>query len=177
MYFHSSTQLLLHRYSPNLANSYVPESPPQDGTEYTYGQLFVCTNGSAVKIQTPTQWNPLGRNMTAQRPVASPSSILLPPSSYCAFIAARENLARISKYVTIYIFFNFLKIAGVWNCVNQRVYFLCDFWQQIHYVYLSRSTVAVLLEHREKCVCMRARVCVWECVCVCVCYITYKSTF
>jgi hypothetical protein len=52
----------------------------------------------------------MGRNMTAPPPVTSPSSILPTPSSYCAFIAARENLARVSKYVTIKIFY-FLKIA------------------------------------------------------------------
>jgi hypothetical protein len=66
------------------------------------------TNGSAVEIKTPTHWNLIGRNMTAPPPVESPSRIL-PPPSYCAFIAARENLARVSKkchYLNFLLFKN-----------------------------------------------------------------------
>jgi hypothetical protein len=58
---------------PTEANSNVPESPPQNGTEYTYGQLLMYTNGSAVKIQTPTHWNLIASNMTAPPPVHRPA--------------------------------------------------------------------------------------------------------
>jgi hypothetical protein len=45
----------------------------------------------SVAIQTPTHWNLIGRNVTAQPPVLSPNSIL-PPST-----TARKNLARVLK--------------------------------------------------------------------------------
>ena len=77
------------------------------------------TKGSAVKIQSPTQWNLIGRNITAPPPVASPSSNL-PPPSYCAFIAARETWHVFQKMLP-FKFFYFLKIAWVWNCESQRV--------------------------------------------------------
>ena len=112
-------------------------------------------NGSAVNIQTPTQWNLIGRNMTTLPPVTSPSSIRPPPSSYCTFIAARENLARVSKKL-VFKFFTFKNCLSVNLLKPESVYLLCEFWHQIHY--LPRSIVAVLLEHREKCTCM--------CVCV-----------
>ena len=40
----------------------------------------------------------LDRNTTARPPVLSPSSILLPHSSQCAFIPAGKNLACIVKF-------------------------------------------------------------------------------
>ena len=115
MYFHSSTQLLLHRYSPTLANSNVPESRPQDGTEYTYGQLFMYTNGSAVKIQTPTQWNLIGRNMTAPPPVALPSSSS-PTFILLSFHCRKEKFGTHFKKFHYLIFFTFFK-----NCLNVKL--------------------------------------------------------
>jgi hypothetical protein len=48
-----------------------------------------------TKIQIPRQGNLVGRSLTAQPPVVSPSSILLPLSSHRAFIHARKNAARL----------------------------------------------------------------------------------
>jgi hypothetical protein len=67
--------------------------------QYTYGQTHMYIQGTAVEIQTPTHWNLIGSNMTTLLPVLSPSSILPPLSPYCFFIAARKNLAHISKNV------------------------------------------------------------------------------
>jgi hypothetical protein len=65
----------------------------QVGIEYTYGKvyIYVYTQGSPAEIQTPSHWNVIDRSMTALQPVLSPSSILLPPSSYCAFITASKT--------------------------------------------------------------------------------------
>jgi hypothetical protein len=61
-----------------------------------FAQLAVeYIRGSAIDIQTPAQWYFLGRNMTAPQPVLSPSNILTSPSSHCAFISARKNLAHV----------------------------------------------------------------------------------
>jgi len=55
--------------------------------------LFNCTcmyvQGSPFGIQTPTNWNLIGRSMTALPPVLSPSSIL-PPHSHFTLISARK---------------------------------------------------------------------------------------
>jgi hypothetical protein len=45
----------------------------------------------SVAIQTPTHWNLIGRNVTAQLPVLSPNNILRPHTT------ARKNLARVLK--------------------------------------------------------------------------------
>ena len=66
--------------------------------------------------------------------VLSPSSILPPPSSNCAYIPSRKNLARLLKILFFqFPFFNFLKIALVWNCLTWKclslgvnVYAFCD---------------------------------------------------
>lgn len=77
-----------------------------------------------VQLKTKPQHNRTWSAVTRPpRRLTSSSSILPPPSSYCAFIAARENLARVSKTLLFNgFFFNFLKIAWVWNCVSQRVF-------------------------------------------------------
>jgi len=52
---------------------------------------------SPTEIQTRTQWNLIGRSMTGRPHLLSPSSILSPPSSLCAFIPARKNSLPDSK--------------------------------------------------------------------------------
>jgi len=59
--------------------------------------------GSPVEIQTPTQWNLIGRIMTGPPHVLSPSSIFPSPSSHCASILARKNSARVSKVLLFHI--------------------------------------------------------------------------
>jgi hypothetical protein len=51
-----------------------------------------------VEIQTPTQQKLMDRGMTVPPPVLSPSNILPPPSSDCAFITARKNSCAFQKY-------------------------------------------------------------------------------
>ena len=47
---------------------------------------------SLVEIQSPTQWDLIGRSMTDSPPVLSPNSNLQPSSSRCAFITARKKM-------------------------------------------------------------------------------------
>ena len=61
-----------------------------DGTECTYGQIYMCTNGIPVEIQTPTRFNV----MTVLPPELSPNNTLLPPSFRCSLISERKILAR-----------------------------------------------------------------------------------
>jgi hypothetical protein len=49
------------------------------------------TLGSPLENQIPTHWNMTDFSMTAQPLVLSPSSILLPHSSHCAFTPASKN--------------------------------------------------------------------------------------
>jgi len=60
-------------------------------TEYTCGQLYMCIQGNPDEIQRPAHWNLISRNMTAQPPVLSPSSIPTLLSFQCAFIPAKKN--------------------------------------------------------------------------------------
>jgi hypothetical protein len=54
--------------------------------EYTLGEVFI----TAV---SPAHWTVIGRNMTAPPPLLSPSNILPPHSSHCAFAPSRKKLA------------------------------------------------------------------------------------
>jgi hypothetical protein len=62
------------------SSSYVPEGP-QRKSEWRI-HIINCApmyvQGSSIAIQTPAQWNLIGRSMTAPPPVLSPSSILPP---------------------------------------------------------------------------------------------------
>lgn len=59
----------------------------------TYSQLCNNVEGTAGKIETPTQWNPIGSRMTAPSSVLTPSSILRHPFFYCSLILATEILS------------------------------------------------------------------------------------
>jgi hypothetical protein len=72
--------------------------------------MSVCVQGSPVEIQTPTHYNLIGRSMSAQPPVYSPSSILPPSSSHCAFIPARKKLGARVKTVICFNFLFFQKL-------------------------------------------------------------------
>jgi hypothetical protein len=52
--------------------------------------VYVYKQGSAADILPPTQWNLIGRSLTALSPVLSPSSFIIP---------AGKNSARVSKTV------------------------------------------------------------------------------
>ena len=56
-----------------------------------------CVQGTSVEMQSVTHRNLSGRNVTAPTPVLSPSSILPPRPSQCAFISARKNSQRVSE--------------------------------------------------------------------------------
>jgi hypothetical protein len=101
-----------YRHSPGLRNGYVPEHPAnfanfaQGGIQCTC-QLYTDILGSrpTVEIQTPTHWNLISRSMIAPPSVLSPTSILPPPLSQCAFIPARKNSAPFSNVILIFFFY------------------------------------------------------------------------
>jgi hypothetical protein len=74
------------------------------GVQYSVNlQNARCNNkenkwtGGTVEIQT--HWKLTDCSMTAPQHVLSPSSILPPPSSHCAFIPARKNCAPLKKAI------------------------------------------------------------------------------
>jgi len=75
--------------------------------QYRCGQLYMYTVGSPVKNQIPTQWNMIDFSMTAQPLVLSPSSILLSPSSHCAFTPASKKFGAcliklLPQFITLF---------------------------------------------------------------------------
>jgi len=60
-----------------------------------------------LKSKLPTRWNMIGRSMTDLPPVLSPSSVLPPPLSHCAFIPATKNAAHFEiVFISIFSFKN-----------------------------------------------------------------------
>ena len=57
----------------------------------TWPRMHVVAR-EASRDTNSTQWNLIGRHMTAPPPLLSPSSILPSASFRCAFIAERENI-------------------------------------------------------------------------------------
>lgn len=70
----------------------------QVATKYAYGQLRMY---KSAKIQISKKRNLTGHNMTTVSPALSPRSILLPPSSYFAFVPARKKKSVRFKNVNI----------------------------------------------------------------------------
>ena len=68
----------------------------------TYYQIYMYTRGSPAEIQIQAHWNLTGRSITASPHVSSPSSILPPPSSQCAFIPSRKN--KKACYLNLFTF-------------------------------------------------------------------------
>ena len=86
-----------------FCNNYLPEFAAQFADDSSYGQLYWCIQGSLVEIHTAAHTNPIGRRLL------SPSSILPPPPSHCAFESARKNSARSSETL-LFQFRTFLKL-------------------------------------------------------------------
>jgi hypothetical protein len=64
------------------------------GPEYVYGQLcYMYTKEVHFKSILITHYNLIDRSMNVPQSVLSPSSILPPHSSHCAFIPASKNSA------------------------------------------------------------------------------------
>jgi hypothetical protein len=61
--------------------------------------------GNAVEVQAATNWNLIGRGMTALPPVLPPNSTVPPLSPQSAVTPARKNPSRISKL--LFQFFTF----------------------------------------------------------------------
>jgi len=60
-------------------------------------QFSICvypTQWCTAEIQTPSQWNLIGRNMSALPLVLTPSSILPPSYFQSSFIGARKNYQK-----------------------------------------------------------------------------------
>ena len=77
--------------------------------QYTCGQSCMPIQVSTGEIQTPTHWNPDNHSETAPPPVISPSSILLPLLSHCAFITTWKNSGHVSKSFFFFFFFKLFK--------------------------------------------------------------------
>jgi len=67
---------------------------------------------SPSEIQTPTPWKVIGYSITAQAPVLSSSSILLPLSSHCSFIPAAK-IQRALKFI-----FDYFAMKCLLTCVR-----------------------------------------------------------
>lgn len=107
---------------PNLQNSYGLEGLtrsnfPQVTFECMYGQLFVYRQWSLAEIQTQAHWNLIAHGMIVPLPVISPSSILQPPFSHCAFLPTRKNLVHVVKNVIISI-----SLYSFKNCVSLKLH-------------------------------------------------------
>ena len=85
--------------------------------ECMYGQLSVYRQWSPAEIETQTHWNLIAHGMIVPLPVISPSNILQPPFSQCAFIPTRKNLACVVKNVIISLSLYFFK-----NCVSLKLH-------------------------------------------------------
>jgi hypothetical protein len=59
------------------------------------GDLYI--QGNPAENQTPLSWSLIGSRMRASPPLSSSSSILLPTSSHCVYITARENSEMFPK--------------------------------------------------------------------------------
>ena len=92
-----SFQFTIRRYtdSPRLTQqhrsgwsgeSWIPGKP---NWVFIWSTIYLYTTGCSWN-QTPTQWNQIGRNITALPPVLSPSTILQPRTSHCACLSARK---------------------------------------------------------------------------------------
>jgi hypothetical protein len=81
---------------------------------YAYGQIYMYVffswNKSPVKMQTPSHQNLIGRSTIAPPPLLSPSCILPPLSSRCAFYSHKDKFGAPYKNITSH-FFNFFKTA------------------------------------------------------------------
>jgi len=73
-----------------------------------YVCMYVCIYKAIHLIfKLPTHCNLIGRSLTTPPPVLSPSNILPPPSSHCAFTPATKKFGGCLKNVIF--FFTFLK--------------------------------------------------------------------
>jgi hypothetical protein len=88
---------------------------------YICGQLCTYTQRSPPEIQAQTHWNLISPSMTAPPPVLSPSSILLPPLSYCAFVPTRKYSACISKTLLFQFLVHILKLCKSTTVLSQGV--------------------------------------------------------
>jgi hypothetical protein len=88
----------------------MPVAPAQVEIQYTYGHN-VYTRDPSLNPNL-AYWNLIGRNITAQPPVLSPSSILPPHSSHCASFTQEKFGARsVSKILFHFLFFKLRKSA------------------------------------------------------------------
>ena len=110
------------RRKPNFA---------QVGIECAYGQRYMYIKRSPVEIQNKRHLNLIGYNMIAPPPLLSPSSILPPHLSRCAFFPARKNSTSLSKMLSFQFFYFFqncvilkmrnLQLHKVGKCLHCRV--------------------------------------------------------
>lgn len=78
----------LHKL-PELGDFQVAECGAPGEIEFKYDQMYIQWRSG--EIQSPTQWNLVGRSMTTSSLLLSPSSILPSPSTHGALIPARKE--------------------------------------------------------------------------------------
>jgi len=123
----------------------------QVGSEYTYDRLHMYNiEGGPVEQQGPTHWNPIGRSMTAQRRVLSPSNSLPLPSCHCAFIVTSKNLPWVSKILMFKFFILFYLFIYFSFCVCQWLFAVTRLWKLSAFVSETASSLFQLILHMAR---------------------------
>ena len=71
----------------------------QVGNEYAYVQLYVWNIYKALQLKPRLKQNGTCRSMTVPLPLLSPSSILPPSLSHCAFHSMQVKIQRVADMV------------------------------------------------------------------------------
>jgi len=100
---------------------------------YRCGELYMYALGSTAGNQIPTHWSMTDFRLTAQLLVLSLSSILLTPSSHCAFTPASKKIRCVFNKINSSFYYTLLKLrksetaelkfsSVVWNlnCFHRR---------------------------------------------------------
>jgi hypothetical protein len=87
--------------------------------QFTFGHLCFSIPRNSVGVQTTSHWNLIDHCMASPLPVLSPSSILPPLSSHCAFVSARKDSGCVWKKYYLNSFCVFFKPASLETCMGQ----------------------------------------------------------
>lgn len=131
-----------YRHFTTECNSYVPvgQGPSRilrrsqsTVRNKTLVRVFVRWTSHVSLLGSESSWNPNSNALESDRlqpypgplrnpPVLSPSSVLPPTSSHCAFVLARKDPARVRKILVFQVFEVFKKKScWFWNCLSQGV--------------------------------------------------------
>lgn len=97
--------------NPQCNSNFLPVRIQQK-CDQQYIYIYMYIQESPVEIQPPAHWNLIGCSKTTLLPVSSPTSILLKPTTNCAFIATKKNSTRVSKKFSYpFSLFSFLSLS------------------------------------------------------------------